>query len=83
MPKGGGVPSNRYLPRQSGQSKPSLYLNTCLTAVQKIGVSKTTSAKNSRCLGGEQTVLCGGAVELVKMGFRPLTETGYAQKWPI
>jgi len=29
-------------------------------------------------LFGEQTVLCGGAVELVKMGFETLTEAGYA-----
>lgn len=28
-------------------------------------------------LFGEQTVLCGGAVELVKMGFEVLTEAGY------
>ena len=29
-------------------------------------------------LFGEQTVLCGGCVELVKMGFETLTEAGYA-----
>jgi ketol-acid reductoisomerase len=29
-------------------------------------------------LFGEQAVLCGGAVELVKMGFETLTEAGYA-----
>ena len=29
-------------------------------------------------LFGEQTVLCGGAVELVKMGFETLVEAGYA-----
>ena len=29
-------------------------------------------------LFGEQTVLCGGAVELVKAGFETLTEAGYA-----
>jgi|TARA_B110000116_G_scaffold258683_1_gene260061 ketol-acid reductoisomerase len=29
-------------------------------------------------LFGEQAVLCGGAVELVKMGFEVLTEAGYA-----
>ncbi len=27
---------------------------------------------------GEQAVLCGGAVELVKMGFENLVEAGYA-----
>ena len=29
-------------------------------------------------LFGEQAVLCGGAVELVKMGFETLVEAGYA-----
>ncbi|WP_053982180.1 ketol-acid reductoisomerase [Marinagarivorans algicola] len=31
-------------------------------------------------LFGEQAVLCGGAVELVKMGFETLTEAGYASE---
>ncbi len=31
-------------------------------------------------LFGEQAVLCGGAVELVKMGFETLTEAGYAPR---
>ena len=29
-------------------------------------------------LFGEQTVLCGGAVELIKMGYETLVEAGYA-----
>jgi ketol-acid reductoisomerase len=33
-------------------------------------------------LFGEQAVLCGGAVELVKMGFETLVEAGYAPRWP-
>jgi len=33
-------------------------------------------------LFGEQAVLCGGAVELIKAGFETLTEAGYAPRWP-
>ena len=34
-------------------------------------------------LFGEQVVLCGGLVELIKAGFETLTEAGYAPRWPI
>ncbi|SMF42866.1 ketol-acid reductoisomerase [Alteromonadaceae bacterium Bs31] len=43
------------------------------------GIIETTFKDETETdLFGEQAVLCGGAVELVKMGFETLTEAGYA-----
>ncbi len=48
-----------------------------MAAVQVL--SKLHSVKKLKLtLFGEQAVLCGGAVELVKMGFETLVEAGYA-----
>ena len=45
----------------------------------RTGIIETTFKDETETdLFGEQTVLCGGAVELVKMGFETLTEAGYA-----
>jgi ketol-acid reductoisomerase len=45
----------------------------------KAGVIETTFREETETdLFGEQTVLCGGCVELVKAGFEVLTEAGYA-----
>ena len=45
----------------------------------RAGAIKTTFTEETETdLFGEQAVLCGGAVELVKMGFETLTEAGYA-----
>jgi ketol-acid reductoisomerase len=33
-------------------------------------------------LFGEQAVLCGGAVELIKAGFETLVEAATRRKWP-
>ena len=45
----------------------------------KAGVIETTFKEETETdLFGEQTVLCGGCVELVKAGFEVLTEAGYA-----
>lgn len=44
----------------------------------RTGIIETTFKDETETdLFGEQTVLCGGAVELVKMGFETLTEAGY------
>jgi ketol-acid reductoisomerase len=44
----------------------------------RTGIIETTFKDECETdLFGEQTVLCGGAVELVKMGFEVLTEAGY------
>ena len=43
------------------------------------GIIETTFKDETETdLFGEQAVLCGGAVELVKMGFETLVEAGYA-----
>ena len=45
----------------------------------RTGIIETTFKDECETdLFGEQTVLCGGAVELVKAGFETLTEAGYA-----
>ena len=45
----------------------------------KAGIIETTFREETETdLFGEQAVLCGGAVELIKAGFETLTEAGYA-----
>ena len=45
----------------------------------RTGIIETTFREETETdLFGEQAVLCGGAVELVKMGFETLVEAGYA-----
>ncbi len=76
---GGGIPDLIAIFQDaSGTAK-----DVCLSYASAIGGGRTgileTTFKDE-CetdLFGEQTVLCGGAVELVKMGFETLTEAGY------
>ncbi|MDD9840180.1 acetohydroxy acid isomeroreductase, partial [Escherichia coli] len=45
----------------------------------RTGIIETSFREETETdLFGEQAVLCGGAVELVKMGFETLVEAGYA-----
>src|SRR6267143_313246 len=45
----------------------------------KAGIIETTFREETETdLFGEQTVLCGGCVELVKAGFETLVQAGYA-----
>ncbi|MGI9341593.1 MAG: ketol-acid reductoisomerase [Gammaproteobacteria bacterium] len=77
---GGGIPDLiAVFQDASGQAK-----NVAMSYASGIGGGRTgiieTTFKDE-CetdLFGEQTVLCGGAVELVKAGFEVLTEAGYA-----
>ncbi|MEO8224089.1 MAG: ketol-acid reductoisomerase, partial [Gammaproteobacteria bacterium] len=78
--KGGGIPDLvAVFQDASGKA-----LQMALSYASAIGGGRTgiieTSFKDETetDLFGEQTVLCGGAVELVKMGFETLTEAGYA-----
>ena len=78
--KGGGIPDLIAVYQDaSGKAK-----NLALSYASAIGGGRTgiieTSFKDETetDLFGEQAVLCGGAVELVKMGFETLTEAGYA-----
>ena len=78
--KGGGIPDLIAIYQDaSGKAK-----NIALSYASAIGGGRTgiieTSFKDETetDLFGEQAVLCGGAVELVKAGFETLVEGGYA-----
>ncbi len=78
--KGGGIPDLIAIFQDaSGQAK-----NVALSYASAIGggrtgiIETTFKDETETDLFGEQAVLCGGAVELVKMGFETLTEAGYA-----
>jgi ketol-acid reductoisomerase len=78
--RGGGIPDLIAVYQDaSGKAK-----DTALSYASAIGGGRTgiieTSFKDETetDLFGEQAVLCGGAVELVKAGFETLTEAGYA-----
>jgi ketol-acid reductoisomerase len=48
----------------------------------RAGVIETNFREETETdLFGEQTVLCGGLVELIKAGLRDLIEAGYAPRW--
>ncbi len=78
--KGGGVPSLIAVHQdQSGKAKDIALSYAAAIGGTKGGVIETNFREETETdLFGEQAVLCGGAVELVKMGFETLTEAGYA-----
>ena len=78
--KGGGVPSLiAVFQDQSGRARDIALSYAAANGGTKGGVIETTFREETETdLFGEQAVLCGGAVELVKMGFETLTEAGYA-----
>ncbi|PLY10634.1 MAG: ketol-acid reductoisomerase [Desulfuromonas sp.] len=78
--KGGGIPDLIAIFQDaSGKAK-----NVALSYASAIGggrtgiIETTFKDETETDLFGEQAVLCGGAVELVKAGFETLTEAGYA-----
>jgi ketol-acid reductoisomerase len=78
--KGGGIPDLIAIFQDaSGQAK-----NVALSYASGVGggrtgiIETTFKDETETDLFGEQAVLCGGAVELVKAGFETLTEAGYA-----
>jgi len=78
--KGGGIPDLIAVYQDaSGNAK-----NVALSYASGVGggrtgiIETTFKDETETDLFGEQAVLCGGAVELVKMGFETLTEAGYA-----
>lgn len=78
--KGGGIPDLiAVFQDASGQAK-----NVALSYASGVGggrtgiIETTFKDETETDLFGEQAVLCGGAVELVKAGFETLTEAGYA-----
>ncbi len=78
--QGGGVPSLIAVYQdKSGSARDIALSYAAANGGTKGGVIETSFREETETdLFGEQAVLCGGAVELVKMGFETLTEAGYA-----
>nr|SPS06730.1 acetohydroxy acid isomeroreductase and 2-dehydropantoate 2-reductase [Candidatus Nitrotoga fabula] len=78
--KGGGVPSLIAVYQdKSGNAKSVALSYAAAIGGTKGGVIETDFREETETdLFGEQAVLCGGAVELVKAGFETLVESGYA-----
>jgi len=78
--QGGGVPSLIAVHRDASGSARDIALSyACAIGSGKAGVIETNFREETETdLFGEQAVLCGGCVELVKAGFDTLVEAGYA-----
>ncbi len=77
--KGGGVPCLMAIHKDSsGKAKDLALSYAAAVGGGKAGIIETTFKDECETdLFGEQTVLCGGLVELIKNGFETLTEAGY------
>ncbi|MDO5653868.1 MAG: ketol-acid reductoisomerase, partial [Brachymonas sp.] len=78
--KGGGVPTLVAVHQdKSGKARDLALSYAMANGGGKGGIIETNFKEETETdLFGEQAVLCGGAVELVKMGFETLVEAGYA-----
>ena len=78
--KGGGIPDLvAVFQDASGRAKDTALSYASAIGGGRTGIIETTFKDETETdLFGEQAVLCGGAVELVKMGYETLTEAGYA-----
>jgi ketol-acid reductoisomerase len=78
--RGGGVPSLIAVYQdKSGKAKDIALSYAAANGGTKGGVIETTFRDETETdLFGEQVVLCGGLVELIKAGFETLTDAGYA-----
>lgn len=78
--KGGGIPDLIAIWRDaSGNAKQVALSYAAGVGGGRSGIIETSFKDETETdLFGEQAVLCGGAVELVKMGFETLVEAGYA-----
>ncbi len=78
--KGGGIPDLIAVYQDaSGQAKQKALSYASAIGGGRTGIIETTFRDETETdLFGEQAVLCGGAVELVKAGFETLVEAGYA-----
>jgi ketol-acid reductoisomerase len=78
--KGGGIPDLIAVAQDaSGKAKQVAMSYASAIGGGRTGIIETTFKDETETdLFGEQAVLCGGAVELVKAGFETLTEAGYA-----
>jgi ketol-acid reductoisomerase len=77
---GGGVPMLIAVHRNASRKARDMALSyAAAIGGGKAGVIETSFKEETETdLFGEQTVLCGGCVELVKNGFEVLVEAGYA-----
>lgn len=77
--KGGGIPDLIAIEQDaSGKAKDIALSYASGIGGGRTGIIETTFRDETETdLFGEQAVLCGGAVELVKAGFETLTEAGY------
>jgi len=78
--KGGGIPDLVAVYQDaSGNAKNVALSYACGIGGGRTGIIETTFKDETETdLFGEQAVLCGGCVELVKAGFETLVEAGYA-----
>jgi len=78
--KGGGVPCLIAVHQDaSGNAHDVGLAYACAVGGGRSGIIETTFKEECETdLFGEQVVLCGGLMELVKNGFETLTEAGYA-----
>jgi ketol-acid reductoisomerase len=77
---GGGVPMLIAIQQNPSQKARDLALSyAAAIGGARAGVIETTFKEETETdLFGEQVVLCGGTVELIKAGFETLVEAGYA-----
>lgn len=77
--KGGGIPDLIAVYQDAtGTAKAKALSYASAIGGGRTGIIETTFKDETETdLFGEQAVLCGGAVELVKMGFETLVEAGY------
>ncbi len=78
--QGGGVPHLIAIHQdKSGRSRDLALSYSMANGGGKAGIIETSFREETETdLFGEQAVLCGGAVELIKAGFETLVEAGYA-----
>ena len=78
--KGGGVPCLIAIDQDASGNAHDLALSyACGVGGGRSGVIETTFQEECETdLFGEQVVLCGGLVELIRAGFETLVEAGYA-----
>jgi ketol-acid reductoisomerase len=78
--QGGGVPMLIALHQdRSARARDHALSYACAIGGGRAGIIETNFREETETdLFGEQTVLCGGTVELIKAGFETLVEAGYA-----
>ena len=78
--QGGGVPHLIAIHQDKSGKARNLALSYAMAnGGGKAGIIETNFKEETETdLFGEQAVLCGGAVELIKMGYETLVEAGYA-----